>query len=38
MGCLCCKEDEETKERKQSELPDNWNPNRVAIINSKTKI
>ncbi|CAD8197128.1 unnamed protein product [Paramecium octaurelia] len=38
MGCQCCKDEESVKDRKQSELPDNWNPNRVDIINSKTKI
>ncbi|CAD8196595.1 unnamed protein product [Paramecium pentaurelia] len=38
MGCQCCKDEESVKDRKQSELPDNWNPNRVEIINSKTKV
>ncbi|CAD8115124.1 unnamed protein product [Paramecium sonneborni] len=38
MGCQCCKDEESVKDRKQSELPDNWNPNRIDIINSKTKV
>ncbi|CAD8102518.1 unnamed protein product [Paramecium primaurelia] len=38
MGCQCCKDEESVKDRKQSELPDNWNPNRVDIINTKTKV
>lgn len=38
MGCSCCKDEDDKKERKQSELPDNWNPNRVDIIGRKTKV